>query len=280
MFYSFKDLPIVVTGNNSGYQFNAQNIKLTINPNLDFSFKIGDKRPFRSIASQGLTTTIALSYLAEIPKENIFINNIVSPSGQKYFYTLCFGSGVFESGYLRSYSFEVVPNSIVRNNLEFIFYSTGSGFNPNLITNLQSNNPSWQLDQYGITGRNTSAAEDFSFKLWENNNLILDTLSGEVLNFNFDYKADINAVYRMDESYPYRVFYNKEEINLNTLFNYSDYVMMDSNTNYSGLISLKNLNNTNLSSNISLNSGYLVNKDFDLKTDNVINTRISLKYYI
>jgi len=280
MFYSFKDLPIVVTGNNSGYQFNAQNIKLTINPNLDFSFKIGDKRPFRSIASQGLTTTIALSYLAEIPKENIFLNNIVSPSGQKYFYTLCFGSGVFESGYLRSYSFEVVPNSIVRNNLEFVFYSTGSGFNPNLITNLQSNNPSWQLDQYGITGRNTSAAEDFSFKLWENNNLILDTLSGEVLNFNFDYKADINAVYRMDESYPYRVFYNKEEINLNTLFNYSDYVMMDSNTNYSGLISLKNLNNTNLSSNISLNSGYLVNKDFDLKTDNVINTRISLKYYI
>jgi hypothetical protein len=280
MFYSFKDLPIVVTGNNSGYQFNAQNIKLTINPNLDFSFKIGDKRPFRSIASQGLTTTIALSYLAEIPKENIFLNNIVSPSGQKYFYTLCFGSGVFESGYLRSYSFEVVPNSIVRNNLEFVFYSTGSGFNPNLITNLQSNNTSWQLDQYGITGRNTSAAEDFSFKLWENNNLILDTLSGEVLNFNFDYKADINAVYRMDESYPYRVFYNKEEINLNTLFNYSDYVMMDSNTNYSGLISLKNLNNTNLSSNISLNSGYLVNKDFDLKTDNVINTRISLKYYI
>jgi hypothetical protein len=280
MFYSFKDLPIVVTGNNSGYQFNAQNIKLTINPNLDFSFKIGDKRPFRSIASQGLTTTIALSYLAEIPKENIFLNNIVSPSGQKYFYTLCFGSGVFESGYLRSYSFEVVPNSIVRNNLEFVFYSTGSGFNPNLITNLQNNNPSWQLDQYGITGRNTSAAEDFSFKLWENNNLILDTLSGEVLNFNFDYKADINAVYRMNESYPYRVLYNKEEINLNTLFNYSDYIMMDSNTNYSGLISLKNLNNTNLSSNISLNSGYLVNKDFDLKTDNVINTRISLKYYI
>jgi len=280
MFYSFKDLPIVVTGNNSGYQFNAQNIKLTINPNLDFSFKIGDKRPFRSIASQGLTTTIALSYLAEIPKENIFLNNIVSPSGQKYFYTLCFGSGVFESGYLRSYSFEVVPNSIVRNNLEFVFYSTGSGFNPNLITNLQNNNPSWQLDQYGITGRNTSAAEDFSFKLWENNNLILDTLSGEVLNFNFDYKADINAVYRMNESYPYRVLYNKEEINLNTLFNYSDYIMMDSNTNYSGLISLKNLNNTNLSSNISLNSGYLVNKDFDLKSDNVINTRISLKYYI
>jgi hypothetical protein len=280
MFYSFKDLPIVVTGNNSGYQFNAQNIKLTINPNLDFSFKIGDKRPFRSIASQGLTTTIALSYLAEIPKENIFLNNIVSPSGQKYFYTLCFGSGVFESGYLRSYSFEVVPNSIVRNNLEFVFYSTGSGFNPNLITNLQSNNPSWQLDQYGITGRNTSAAEDFSFKLWENNNLILDTLSGEVLNFNFDYKADINAVYRMNESYPYRVLYNKEEINLNTLFNYSDYIMMDSNTNYSGLISLKNLNNTNLSSNISLNSGYLVNKDFDLKSDSVINTRISLKYYI
>jgi hypothetical protein len=280
MFYSFKDLPIVVTGNNSGYQFNAQNIKLTINPNLDFSFKIGDKRPFRSIASQGLTTTIALSYLAEIPKENIFLNNIVSPSGQKYFYTLCFGSGIFESGYLRSYSFEVVPNSIVRNNLEFVFYSTGSGFNPNLITNLQSNNPSWQLDQYGITGRNTSAAEDFSFKLWENNNLILDTLSGEVLNFNFDYKADINAVYRMNESYPYRVLYNKEEINLNTLFNYSDYIMMDSNTNYSGLISLKNLNNTNLSSNISLNSGYLVNKDFDLKSDSVINTRISLKYYI
>jgi hypothetical protein len=280
MFYSFKDLPIVVTGNNSGYQFNAQNIKLTINPNLDFLFKIGDKRPFRSIASQGLTTTIALSYLAEIPKENIFLNNIVSPSGQKYFYTLCFGSGIFESGYLRSYSFEVAPNSIVRNNLEFVFYSTGSGFNPNLITNLQSNNPSWQLDQYGITGRNTSAAEDFSFKLWENNNLILDTLSGEVLNFNFDYKADINAVYRMNESYPYRVLYNKEEINLNTLFNYSDYIMMDSNTNYSGLISLKNLNNTNLSSNISLNSGYLVNKDFDLKSDSVINTRISLKYYI
>jgi hypothetical protein len=280
MFYSFKDLPIVVTGNNSGYQFNAQNIKLTINPNLDFSYKIGDKRPFRSIPSQGINTTIALSYLAEIPKENIFLNNIISPSGQKYFYTLCFGSGVFESGYLRSYSFEVAPNSIVRNNLEFVFYSTGSGFNPNFISNLQNNNPSWELDQYGITGRNTSAAEDFSFKLWENNNLILDTLSGEVLNFNFDYKADINAVYRMNESYPYRVFYNKEEINLNTLFNYSDYIMMDSNTNYSGLISLKNLNNTNLSSNISLNSGYLVNKDFDLKSDSVINTRISLKYYI
>ena len=125
-----------------------------------------------------------------------------------------------------------------------------------------------------------SLAEDFSFKLWENNNLILDTISGEVLNFNFDYKADINTVYRIGESYPCRVHYNKEEINLNTSLNYSDYVMMDSNTNYSGLISLKNLSNTNLSSSVSLNSGFLINKDFDLRSDGIINTRISLKYYI
>ena len=280
MFYSFKNLPIVVTGNNSGYQFNAQNIKLTINPNLDFSFKVQDKKPFKSSISQGLNTVVALNYIGEIPKENIFLNNIVSPSGEKYFYTLCFGSGIFESGYLRSYSFGVSPNSVITNNLEFIFYNTGSGFNPNFITNLQASNPSWQLDQYGITGRNMSLAEDFSFKLWENNNLILDTISGEVLNFNFDYKADINTVYRIGESYPYRVHYNKEEINLNTSLNYSDYVMMDSNTNYSGLISLKNLSNTNLSSSVSLNSGFLINKDFDLRSDSIINTRISLKYYI
>jgi hypothetical protein len=280
MFYSYKNLPLIVTGNNSGYQFNAESVNININPFRDFFFSIDKKTPSQVSNNQGLSSSFSISYLSEIPHENIFIDNILSPSGNKYFYTLSIGSGVFETGYIKSYTFNVTPNGIIKNDLELIFFSTGSGFNPAFASSLQSNYPSWQLDLNGISKRNVSPAEYFCFSLNENGNEILNSLSGELLNFNFDYKASIDPIYTVDSTYPSRVIYNKEEIDLSVNFDYTNYVILAPNTNYQADITLKNISDSNLQCNLLLDSGFLLQKEYKAKIDDIINNRISLKYFV
>ena len=140
MFYSHKNLPITLEAYNSSgikdceysyYNFVAQNASLSINPSANFTFPVNYKKPYRGFNTEGLTSTIQLSFISQVPYDNVFFDNIFAENGIKNNFKIAFGDSVFESGYLRSFSASIEPNNLIQNQAEFIFYNTGTnGFNP------------------------------------------------------------------------------------------------------------------------------------------------------
>jgi hypothetical protein len=282
MFYSYKNFPITIqsysaTGaKNSSfadYSFVAQNIGLNIETNADFAFPINEKKPYRGFNKQGLTSTIQIDFISQVPYDKIFFNNIFLESGIKHNFKINCGDSVFVSGYLKSFSSSVNPNNLVQNQAQFIFFSTGSGLNGFTGSNGTTSYPvNSDSNSFYAHGANTLIAFNDTYNEYSKH---------EVQKVDFTYNANIQPIYDIDTIYPSRVVFNKEEVELN--------IELDS---YG--LGIRNINNiidgtkivytgSQGSSNgieLYLRSGYLINKTFNAKINDIINSRISLKYFI
>ena len=213
MFYSYKNLPLTIESfNNLGiknlsfgdYTFIAENINLNINPNVDFTFNIDNKKPYRGINKQGLVSTVQMNFLSQAPYDYMFFNNIFLESGIKNNFKLKCGNVIFESGYLSSYSFSVNPHLLVENQAEFVFFQTG----------LNEFTGSSGLSNYSINSDNNSFFPHASNTLIAFNDLYNELSKHDIRRIDFNYSADIEPIYNINTIYPYRVIYNKEQIDL------------------------------------------------------------------
>jgi hypothetical protein len=272
MFYSHKNLPISLESYgivDSSYNFVAQNVSLNINPNANFTFPVNYKKPHRGFNTQGLTSTINLNFISQIPYDNIFFDNILAENGIKNNFKITLGDSVFESGYLRSFSASIEPNNLIQNQAEFIFYNTGTnGFTGSF------GNESYPINapQYYAHGANTLIAFKDDYNEFSKH---------EIKRIDFNYSANVQAVYDIDRTYPSRVIYNKEEIDLTVdLDTYGvgirdiNNIISQTKIVYNGMASPSSV------IQIFLRNGYLMNKNFNTKSNDIINSRISLKYFI
>lgn len=280
MFYSHKNLPIILQAYNASgnkdykypyYNFVAQNVSLNINPSANFAFAVNYKKPYRGFNSQGLTSTIQLNFISQVPYDNIFFDNIFAENGIKNNFKITLGDSVFESGYLRSFSASIEPNNLIQNQAEFIFYNTGtngftgSGGNENYPINSTSG-------YYYAHGANTLIAFKDDYNEFNKH---------QVKRMDFSYSANVQAVYDIDTTYPSRVIYNKEEINLNVDLDTYNVGIRDINNVISGTkIVYTGMMSPSTGMEIFLKNGYLINKNFNTKPNDIINSRISLKYFI
>jgi len=323
----------------TGYSFAAESININTNKNVNFYFEqkspMDEYGPFkrnnRTLSSQGPVTTIDISYNMSVPEEAIFFlamspsfgyektpdcanNAAIDYNLDKNYgneimkkYNLIFGSGIFTRSYLQSYSFEVVPNNIIKSNISFISYSPFSGFDSNILDFLKKSKGAGR--DYNINaGNNVSTnwcpAENFNFKLYkkhitgQNDICILNSQSGNLLRYGYNYKAEIQPVYRNTERYPYRVIYNKEEISMDVDIDYQDFFIDDPQYYiYKSELKIKNLKdiileppkggvdnwefeNSSFGCNLSLESGTLMSKQGSVKVNEIMNNRFSLKYYV
>jgi len=280
MFYSHKNLPITLEAYNSSgikdceysyYNFIAQNVSLNINPNANFAFPVNYKKPYRGFNNQGLTSTIQLNFISQVPYDNVFFDNIFAENGIKNNFKMAFGDSIFQSGYLKSFSASIEPNSLIQNQAEFVFYNTGTnGFtgsvgNENYPINSTSG-------YYYAHGANTLIAFKDNYNEFSKH---------QVKRMDFNYSADVQAIYDIDTIYPSRVIYNKEQIDLTVdLDTYGvgirdiNNVISGTKIIYTGMVSPSN------GIEIFLKTGYLMNKNFNTKPNDIINSRISLKYFI
>lgn len=324
-------------GNFTGYSFAAESVNVTRDSSTNFYFEeksplLGNSWPYKNhnkaSASEGPTTTIDISYYMSVPEEAIFFiamapsfrslkSNCVAYHNQNLSdeyvtdkdlsnevmkkYTLAFGSGIFQRSYLKSYSFEVTPNNIIKSNISFISYSPFSGYNANFIPNLQNLGVgnTYKINTANNSQRNWCPAENFNFKLFEkhitgiSDNKIVDSISGNLLKYNYIYKADIQPVYRFTERYPYRVIYNKEEISMEVDIDYQNFSILDPLFyTYKVQMEINNFSDSILQprgggSNIhygncflELESGALVTRQANVRNNDIVNNRFSLKYYV
>lgn len=280
MFYSHKNLPITLEAYNASgildlkypnYSFVAQNVSLNINPSANFTFLVDYRKPYRGFNTQGLTSTIQLNFISQIPYDKVFFDNIFAESGIKNNFKMTFGDSIFQSGYLRSFSASIEPNNLIQNQAEFIFYNTGiNGFTGNV------GNEAYCIDStseyYYAHGANTLIAFNDDYNEFSKH---------QVKGIDFNYSADIQAIYDINTIYPSRIIYNKEQIDLVVNLDTYGVGIRDINNVISGT-KIIYTGTTSPSSGIEifLKTGYLMNKNFNTKPNDIINSRISLKYFI
>jgi hypothetical protein len=280
MFYSYKNFPILIESFDisgqknptySDYTCVAQNVSLNINPSANFTFPINQKKSYKGYNTEGLTSTIQINFIGQIPYDNIFFNNILSENAIKHNFKITCGDSVFQSGYLRSFNTSVDPNSLVQHQAEFVFFNTGvGGFTGSSGISdypVESNNSSFYMH-----GANTLIA--FSDTDNEFNR-------HQIRRMDINYSANIQPIYNLNENYPSRVIFNREEIDLNIdLDTYSVYMREINNTITGTKIVYTGTANVSSGIGILLRSGYLINKNFNLRSNDIINSRIALKYFI
>jgi hypothetical protein len=253
------------------YSFVAQNVSLNVNPSANFTFSVDYKKPYRGINTQGLTSIIQLNFISQVPYDKVFFDNIFAESGIKNNFKMTFGDSIFQSGYLKSFNASIEPNNLIQNQAEFVFYNTGiNGFTGSLGNKNYSINST--SGDYYAHGANTLIA----FKDGHN-----EFSKHQVKRIDFNYSADIQTVYDINTIYPSRVIYNKEQIDLTVdLDTYGvgirdiNNVISGTKIIYTGMVSPSN------GIEIFLKNGYLMNKNFNTKPNDIINSRISLKYFI
>ena len=86
MFYSYKNFPITiesfdVSGRKNcefaDYTCIAQSLSLATNPNANFTFPLKSKKPHRGFNTDGLTSTIQMNFISQVPYDYMFFNNIL-----------------------------------------------------------------------------------------------------------------------------------------------------------------------------------------------------------
>lgn len=280
MFYSYKDFPISIESFNlsgiknssySDYTFVAQSVALNINPSVNFTFPINQKKNYRGFNTEGLTSTIQVNFVGQVPYDNIFFNNILAENGLKHNFKITCGDSVFESGYLRSFNTSVDPNNLVQHQAEFIFFQTGSGgfTGSSGIVNypVQSDNSSFYMHGANTLIAFSDTTNEFS--------------RHQIRRMDINYTANIQPIYDIGDNYPSRVVFNREEIDLNVdLDTYSTYIRDINNTITGTKIVYTGALNASSGIGILLRSGYLINKNFNIRGNDIINSRISLKYFI
>jgi len=280
MFYSHKNLPITLKAYNASgildlkypnYSFVAQNVSLNINPNANFIFSVDYKKPYRGINAQGLTSTIQVNFISQVPYDKVFFDNIFAENGVKNNFKMTFGDSTFESGYLKSFNASIEPNNLIQNQAEFVFYNTGingftgSGGNENYSINSTSG-------YYYAHGANTLIAFKDDYNEFSKH---------QVKRIDFSYSANIQPIYDIDTTYPSRIIYNKEEIDLAVDLDTYGVGIRDINNVISGTkIIYTGMASPSSGIEIFLKNGYLMNKNFNTKPNDIINSRISLKYFI
>ena len=280
MFYSYKNLPIALEAYNSSgiknceysyYNFVAQNVSLNVNPNANFAFSVNYKKPYRGFNTQGLASTIQLNFVSQVPYDNIFFDNIFAENGIKNNYKIALGDSIFESGYLRSFNVSIEPNNLIQNQAEFIFYNTGyNGFTGNTPNeNYPINSTS---GYYYAHGTNTLIAFDDNYNEFSKH---------QIKKIDLNYSANIQAIYDLNTTYPSRVIYNKEEIDLLVDLDSYKVGIRDINNIINGTkIIYTGVSGASTGIEIFLKTGYLMNKNFNTRPNDIINSRISLKYFI
>lgn len=280
MFYSYKNFPISIESFNkfgtlsptyNSYNFIAQNLSLDINPNADFAYFIDRKIPSTGINSEGLNAVIGISFLSQTPNDYIFLNNILITGGEKNNFKIKCGNTTYTSGYLRSYNISADPNGLIQSQAEFIFYSTPS--TNSFYGEGVSTYDIWPEKQnYYSHGSTTTISFSDSFNEFSNH---------DVRKIDFSYKADIQPIYCLENIYPSRVAFNKEQIDLFVeLDTYDTSIRNINNIINTTTIVYGTFSNQNVNTSIALSSGYLVGKNFSIRTNDIINSRISLKYHI
>lgn len=280
MFYSYKNFPITIESYDvsgrkncefADYTLVAQNISLSTSPNANFTFPLKSKKPYRGFNTEGLTSTIQIAFISQTPYDNMFFNNIFCESGIKHNFKIQCGDSLFESGYLRSFTASINPNNLIQNQAEFIFFNTGnSNFNGSSgFRNypVNSNNSS-----YFSHGVNTMIAFNDGYNEFNKH---------EIRSIDFNYRANIQPIYDVDTTYPSRVIFNREEIDLNVDLDQYELYIRDINNIISGtkiIYTGLHMNSTGIE--IYLKSGFLINKNYSARLNDVINSRISLKYFI
>jgi len=280
MFYSYKNFPVSLESYNlsgqrsltySTYNFVAQNVTLNLNSNANFTFPIDGKKAYRGFNTEGISSTIQINFVGQIPYDNIFYNNILLENGIKHNYKIICGDSVFESGYLRSLNTSVDPNNLVQHQAEFIFFNTGAGgFTGSsgiLEYPVESNNSSFYMH-----GANTLIAFSDNYN---------ELGRHQVRRMDINYNATIQPIYNIGYNYPSRVIFNKEEIDLNIDLDSYDISIRDMNNVISGTkIVYTGKAGESTGIGIFLRSGYLMSKTFNIKPNDIINSRLLIKYFI
>ena len=283
MFYSYKNLPIQIdrftTSGSRANDYNtydcvADNLVIDINPNADFSFQIERKTPYRGVNTNGATSVISINFISQIPNDYIFLNNILLQSGQKNNFSIKCGNSTFTSGYLRSFGMSIDPHSLVKNQAEFVFFNFGSdGLTQSL-----------PISYTGVTGVNTNSYAHGSLANIYFNDNYNEFSNHDIKKLDFTYKADITPIYNINETYPHRVVFSKEQIDLSAeldVYNLNirniNNIIENTNIILSGLSGIRS-NPTGI--NFQLKSGFLMSKNYNVKVNDILNSRISLKYFI
>jgi hypothetical protein len=280
MFYSYKNFPISIESFNisgqknptySNYEFVAQNITLNLNPNANFTFPVEGRKAYRAFNTEGITSTIQINFVGQVPYDHIFYNNILLQNGIKHNFKITCGDSVFESGYLRSFNTSVDPNNLVQHQAEFVFFNTGiGGFtgSSGIVGYPVESNSS----NYYMHGANTLIAFSDNYN---------ELGRHQVRRMDINYTANIQPVYNVGYNYPSRVAFNREEIDINIDLDSYNTSIRDMNNVISGTkILYTGQTGSSTGIGIFLRSGYLMNKSFNTRPNDIINSRILIKYFI
>lgn len=280
MFYSYKNFPISLESYNlsgqkistfGSYNFVAQNITLNLNPNANFTFPVDGRKAYRSFNTEGITSTIQINFIGQVPYDNIFYNSILLENGIKHNYKITCGDSIFESGYLRSLNTSVDPNNLVQHQAEFVFFNTGvggfTGSSGVIGYPVESDNSSFYMH-----GANTLIAFSDNYN---------ELGRHQVRRMDINYNANIQPIYDIGYNYPSRVIFNREEIDINIDLDSYDISIRDMNNVISGT-KIVYTGKAGISTGIGifLRSGYLMNKTFNTRPNDVINSRLLIKYFI
>lgn len=244
----------------------------SLNPNYVFNYLVPiDKNP-----TNGIKNNISISYFLEPilePNYNI-INSlkIYAPSGRTPS-ILNIGNNII-SGYLENYSFDITPNNSIKANASFVCFHEITGD----FVNQSSSNLYNVLNSYGIAHYWTTQVfnQDFSN-------------TGSIIQGNYSFKANWEPIYVLGNKYPNSVnFINAQEdfnfISENIKHSLFTGERAETAFNTYNLLRLNDIAYSYgqglASLDFPLSGGIINNNEINVKTDNIITSKVSItKYY-
>lgn len=249
-FFTYRNTKLLINGN----PYFCNNASINESNSVSPSYSLDNQYNDRYAADNGINGSLKFSYLLTGSDE--LINNI---SNEKNIISANFGGLNFQTGYLKSYSFNLTPNNPVVIDAEIVFFDSLSGsFSPNfeIVPELQCLNVA--------------------------NASIVNTLGGaigtisNVTNFSYNYNIDIQPQYNIDKKNPERAVFGIKEVTVDLTSDKTDGFISVSGQKVSLRTKLVHPTNTNIYQNFDC-KGVLVQKDFTSSAGNILSNKISIK---
>lgn len=249
-FYSYKNCKLAI----NGIPYYAQSVSINEQGSIEPSYDIEKRYNKDYVASNGIGGTINLTYL--LTGRDPLIDYI---SLDEIPMSINFGNIYINSGYLKSYGFNLDPVQPLSINTQIVFFDTITGiFNPNYeeITEYQCLN-SAEVQISNFPGSATLDIEN-------------------ITKLNYQYDVDIQPHYSIGDTVPNRVVFGPRNANCDiSSEKINPLLSVSGNVAYFRII-LNHPTDTNIYQNIDIR-GVVNKKNFNTNSNSILDNSISIQ---